>query len=89
MWQALKVIGHTHRKKLLVAFSLVGLENLLLLTYPIFGGFAVNAVIEGNAWKAVTYGFFVLAIWLIGSARRSVDTRVFARVYFDHCGCLP
>ena len=83
MWQALRTIGHTHRKKLLVAFALVGLENLLLLTYPILGGFAVNAVIEGNAWKAVSYGFFVLAIWLVGSARRSVDTRVFTRIYSD------
>ena len=83
MWQALKTIGNTHRKKLLVAFSLVGLENILMLTYPMFGGFAVNAVMEGNAWKAVTYGFFVLAIWLVGSARRSVDTRVFARVYSE------
>ena len=44
MWQALKTIGNAHQKKLLMAFSLVGLENLLMLTYPMLGGFAVNAV---------------------------------------------
>lgn len=83
MWQALKTIGKTHRKKLLIAFSLVGLENLLLLTYPILGGFAVNAVMQGNVWQALTYALFVFAIWLVGSARRSVDTRVFTRIYSE------
>lgn len=83
MWQALKIIGDTHRKKLLIAFSLVALENLLMITYPVLGGFAVNAVMQGNAWQALTYAFFVLAIWLVGSARRSVDTRVFTRIYSE------
>ncbi|AXF86041.1 hypothetical protein DTO96_101782 [Ephemeroptericola cinctiostellae] len=83
MWQALKTIGHANQRKLLIAFSLVGLENLLLLTYPMLGGFAVNAVMKGNAWQAATYAFFVFAIWLVGSARRSVDTRIFARIYSE------
>ncbi|MDD5395396.1 MAG: ABC transporter six-transmembrane domain-containing protein [Thiothrix sp.] len=83
MWQALKTIGNAHQKKLLMAFSLVGLENLLMLTYPMLGGFAVNAVMLGNVWQALTYAFFVLAMWLVGSARRSVDTRVFTRIYSE------
>lgn len=83
MWQALKTIGKVHRKKLLLAFSLVGLENLLLLTYPILGGFAVNAVMQGKVWQALTYALFVFAFWLVGSARRSIDTRVFARIYSE------
>lgn len=83
MWQALKTIGDAHKKKLLMAFSLVGLENILMLTYPMLGGFAVNAVMKGKVWQALTYAFFVLAMWLVGSARRSVDTRVFTRVYSE------
>lgn len=83
MWQALKTIGDTHRKKLLMAFSLVGLENLLFLIYPMLGGFAVNAVMQGQVWQALTYALFVLAVWLVGAARRSVDTRVFTRIYSE------
>ena len=48
MWRTLKHIGHTHRCKLIATFTLVGLENLLMLAYPIFGGWAINAVIAGN-----------------------------------------
>ena len=31
MWKMLKHIGQTHRRKLITTFSLVGLDNLLLL----------------------------------------------------------
>jgi len=43
MWKMLKHIGKTHRKRLIATFSLVGLENLLMLIYPVFGGWAINA----------------------------------------------
>lgn len=48
MWKMLKHIAQTHRKRLLGTFSLVGLENLLMLVYPVFGGWAINAVIAGR-----------------------------------------
>lgn len=48
MWKMLKHIGKTHRKRLIATFSLVGLENLLMLIYPVLGGWAINAVIKGN-----------------------------------------
>ncbi|OSI10632.1 ABC transporter six-transmembrane domain-containing protein [Neisseria zoodegmatis] len=81
MWNTLKNIGTAHRKKLLLTFSIVALENLLFLIYPVFGGFAVNAVMQGKVWQALTYALLVLLMWLVGAARRSVDTRVFARIY--------
>lgn len=56
MWKMLKHIGQTHRRKLITTFSLVGLDNLLLLVYPVFGGWAINAVMEGNVWQAMLYG---------------------------------
>ena len=40
MWKMLKHIGQTHRRKLITTFSLVGLDNLLLLVYPVFGGWS-------------------------------------------------
>lgn len=83
MWNTLKNIGTAHRKKLLLTFSIVALENLLFLIYPVFGGFAVNAVIQGKVWQALTYALLVLLMWLVGAARRSADTRVFARIYSE------
>ena len=83
MWKMLKHIGQTHRRKLITTFSLVGLDNLLLLVYPVFGGWAINAVMEGNVWQAMLYGVVVLLMWIIGTARRADDTRTFTKIYTE------
>jgi len=83
MWKMLKHIGKTHRKRLIATFSLVGLENLLMLIYPVFGGWAINAVIEGNVWQAMLYGLVVLLMWLVGATRRVADTCTFTRIYTE------
>lgn len=83
MWKMLKHIGKTHRKRLIATFSLVGLENLLMLIYPVFGGWAINAVIDGNVWQAMLYGLVVLLMWLVGATRRIADTRTFTRIYTE------
>ena len=83
MWKMLKHIGKTHRRKLITTFSLVGLDNLLLLVYPVFGGWAINAVMEGKVWQAMLYGVVVLLMWLVGAARRAADTRTFTQIYTE------
>ena len=83
VWKMLKHIGKTHRKRLIATFSLVGLENLLMLIYPVFGGWTINAVIESNVWQAMLYGLVVLLMWLVGAARRIADTRTFTRIYTE------
>ena len=83
MWKMLKHIGQTHRRKLITTFSLVGLDNLLLLVYPVFGGWAINAVMEGNVWQAMLYGVVVLLMWLVGAARRAADTRTLTQIYTE------
>ena len=83
MWKMLKHIGQTHRRRLIATFSLVGLDNLLLLGYPVFGGWAINAVMEGNVWQAMLYGVVVLLMWIIGAARRAADTRTFTQIYTE------
>ena len=83
MWKMLKHIGQIHRRKLITTFSLVGLDNLLLLVYPVFGGWAINAVMEGNVWQAMLYGVVVLLMWIIGAARRAADTRTFTQIYTE------
>ena len=83
MWKMLKHIGQTHHRKLITTFSLVGLDNLLLLVYPVFGGWAINAVMEGNVWQAMLYGVVVLLMWIIGAVRRAADTRTFTQIYTE------
>ena len=79
----LKHIAQTHRKRLFGTFSLVGLENLLMLVYPVFGGWAINAVIAGKVWQALLYALVVLLMCLVGAARRIADTRTFTRIYTE------
>ncbi|MEG9481924.1 ABC transporter six-transmembrane domain-containing protein [Mannheimia sp. HC-2023] len=81
--RTLKNIVKIHRSKLLATFSLVALENVLILLYPLVGSFAVNAVLAGNVFNALVYALVVLIIWVVGSARRAVDTRAFVRIYAD------
>ncbi|MDO4229762.1 MAG: ABC transporter six-transmembrane domain-containing protein [Capnocytophaga sp.] len=76
-------IAKTHRRRLIGTFSLVALENILFLLYPLVGSFAVNAVIAGQLLQALSYGLMVLLVWSIGSARRAVDTRAFVKIYAD------
>ena len=83
MWKMLKHIAQNHRKRLLGTFSLVGLENLLMLVYPVFGGWAINAVIAGKVWQALLYALVVLLMWLVGAARRIADTRTITRIYTE------
>jgi len=79
----LKRLGLRHSKKLIITLGLVIAENALYLLYPLLAGFAVNAILAGNALHAVLYAVMVFVMWLIGAARRSVDTRTFARIYAE------
>ena len=80
-FKTLKSIATEHNKKLILTFTLVLAENGLFLAYPIFAGFAINAIIQGNTLNALIYALFVLIAWLVGAIRRRVDTQVFANIY--------
>lgn len=79
----LKAILRTYPWQLTGTFSLVALENALLLAYPLFAGFAVDAIIRGNVGHAISYAGVVLLFWLVGAAHRAVDTRTFTRIHAD------
>lgn len=81
--QTLKAIAKAYPGKLFATLSLVALENALLLAYPLFAGFAVDAIIRGDASNALFYAAVVLAFWVVGAARRALDTRTFTRIYAD------
>ncbi|MGE7959353.1 ABC transporter six-transmembrane domain-containing protein [Pseudomonas sp. NPDC089530] len=81
--QTLKAIARAYPGKLFCTLSLVALENALLLAYPLFAGFAVDSIMRGDAGSALFYALVVLAFWVVGAARRAVDTRTFTRIYAD------
>ena len=81
--QTLKVIARANRGKLAFTLGLVALENALLLAYPLFAGFAVDAILRGEASSALFYALVVLTFWVVGALRRSLDTRTFTRIYTE------
>ncbi|POA51580.1 MULTISPECIES: ABC transporter six-transmembrane domain-containing protein [unclassified Pseudomonas] len=81
--QTLKAIARAYPGKLFVTLSLVALENALLLAYPLFAGFAVDSILRGDTTHALVYAMVVLGFWVVGAARRAVDTRTFTRIYAD------
>lgn len=78
---SLKRLAWRHRKKLCITFMLVIAENVAFLLYPVLAGMAINAILGGQTSHAALYGLMVLFMWCMGAARRSVDTRTFARIY--------
>lgn len=79
----LKSLGRKHYKKLFFTLLLVIAENITYLLYPLLAGFALNAILAENVLHAVFYSVMVFMMWAIAAARRSVDTRTFARIYAE------
>ena len=57
-FKTLKGIAAEHNKKLILTFAFVLAENGLFLAYPIFAGFAINAIMQGNTLNALIYALF-------------------------------
>jgi ABC-type multidrug transport system fused ATPase/permease subunit len=81
--KTLKSIAKAYPGQISFTLSLVALENALLLAYPLFAGFAVDSIIRGDVHSAIWYAAVVLSFWLVGAARRAMDTRTFTRIYAD------
>lgn len=78
---SLLAIARANAGRLGITFALVVVENGLFLAYPLFAGFAINAIIKGDALTAASYALVILGFWLVGALRRAVDTRTFTRIY--------
>jgi len=59
---------------------------LMAILYPLFAGFAINAVVKGDVLHAPSYAVVVFVMWTIGMLRRRVDTRVFTKIYAEMVG---
>lgn len=81
--RTLWAIARRYPLRLAATFSLVALENILFLAYPLLAGFAVDAILKGDGSTAVTYALIVFSFWFVGAIRRAVDTRAFTRMYAD------
>lgn len=79
--RSLVTIARANPWKLVGTFSLVAIENVLLVVYPLFAGFSINAIVEGKWLHASSYALIVLLFWLIGALRRAIDTRTFTHIY--------
>ncbi|MBQ7675191.1 MAG: hypothetical protein IJT33_01825 [Campylobacter sp.] len=80
-FKTLIFIGVKHYKKLIMTFSLVILENITLMLYPVFGGFAINKILEGDIKIALIYILVIFGIWFVGAVRRKIDTYAFSKIY--------
>lgn len=83
MWKILKDIAKRNKRQLFLTFLLVAMENLMAILYPLFAGFAINAVVKGDVLHALSYAVVVFVMWTIGMLRRRVDTRVFTKIYAE------
>lgn len=83
IFRTLKLIASQNIKKIAITFSLVLVENGLILVYPIIAGIAINAIVAGDTALAMLYAGVILVGWSIGAARRRVDTAVFTKMYGD------
>ncbi|QHF47671.1 hypothetical protein PspS35_29175 [Pseudomonas sp. S35] len=81
--QTLKSIAKAYPAKLFCTLSPVALENALLLAYPLLAGFAVDSIIRGYASSAQFYALVVMALWVVGAARRALDASTFTQIYAD------
>ena len=61
--------------------SLVLLESVLAILYPLCIGLAINSLLEDNMRGLALLAGLGVASTLIGSARRYYDTRLYSRIY--------
>lgn len=57
VWKTLLKIARKNKTKLFYTFSLVAVENIMFLVYPIFAGISINAILEGVSTYLFYCGF--------------------------------
>ncbi len=78
---SLKSIFMRFKWRISLTLSLVVIETLLALLYPLFIGWAINDLLN-NSFSGIYWlvGLGITSV-LMGSARRFYDTRIYARIY--------
>ena len=82
LW-TLGTLFSTYRRRILLTFSLVLLENVFELLYPFATGVAINGLLNGNYSSLSLLGSAWFAHLISGAFRKVYDTHTFTRVYGD------
>jgi ABC-type multidrug transport system fused ATPase/permease subunit len=77
-----------YRKKISVTWSLLLIEALLDLLFPLGIGFAIDALMDSQYDGLVALGVLSLAVMIAGAGRRFYDTRTYAAIYRDLANAL-
>jgi hypothetical protein len=63
------------RASILITFSLLSLENVLMVLTPFVLGLAIDGLLDGDLMPTLLLGGLLLAEIVIGTGRRFYDTR--------------
>lgn len=77
----LREIVKTYPWKFFLTTSLVLLDSILGILFPLFIGFAIDYAIDGSYKGAIQLGTLGIVSLVIGSGRRFFDSRFYAEVY--------
>ena len=69
--------------RIIVTFTLVVLESLLGILYPLLIGLAINDLLDGKYNGTIYLACLGVGSLAIGSIRRFYDTRVYSRIYCE------
>lgn len=78
---SLKSIFLRFRWRISFTLSLVVIETLLELLYPLFIGWAINGLLENSYDGVILLAVLGVISVVMGSARRFYDTRIYAGIY--------
>ncbi|QTL34736.1 ABC transporter six-transmembrane domain-containing protein [Pseudoalteromonas viridis] len=70
-------IIRTSPVKILLTWTMVILENILLILLPLFIGYAIDGVLEQSLTPLIWFACVLLALVVVSVLRRFYDTRVF------------
>lgn len=71
------------RASILITFSLLSLENVLMVLTPFVLGLAIDGLLDGDLMPTLLLGGLLLVEIVIGTGRRFYDTRCYGRIYAE------
>ena len=77
----IKAILIRYRSRFRFTFFLLLLEAGINILFPLFIGYAIDSVIDGNYNGALQLGVLSIVALLVGVGRRIFDSRFYAKVY--------
>lgn len=80
---SLRAVGYAYLSKIIITWTLLVLEALLTLLLPLCIGRSVDALNRQSFSGLIELGVLIVALIVIGSARRFYDTRAYSAIQRD------